>query len=262
MVKTLILTIILLLLIPCSIFADAYPVYENVSVDIDGNIYYENANLLIDGITYVQYEDYLNILSLEKKIDFDININTDYNCVIANDRYLYYGDCAVYIDNNLYLPIRILSKVFNSVIEWDGSQKKVSVTTETGTLENGEIYYNYDDVYWLSRIICAESDSESFEGKLAVGTVIMNRVAAEQFPDDIYSVIFDSEYGIQFTPAKTNRIYTVPDEECVIAAKICLDGYRTDPGILYFIDESIAVNKWVPENRMYLFTIGCHDFYS
>ena len=236
MVRSLILTVILLLLIPCSVFAETFPVYENVSVDIGGNSYYENESLLIDGITYVQYEDYLNVLSGEKKTDFDININSDYNCVIANDRYLYYGDSSVYIDGNLYLPIRVVSKIFSAEIKWDGSLKKVSVTAETDTIESGETYYDYDDVYWLSRIICAESDAESFEHKLAVGTVIMNRAASKEFPDDIYSVIFDSEYGIQLKPVKTNRIYTIPDEECVIAAKICLDGYRTDPGILYFPD--------------------------
>jgi Cell wall hydrolyses involved in spore germination len=263
MMRVFVLTFMLLLLMPCLIFADtpSYD-YDLVSVEVDGDIYYENESLLINGITYVQYEDYLSVLSAEKNIDFDINLNTDYNCVIANDRYLYYGDSAVYINDNLYLPIRFISKIFGADITWNGSLKRVSVTTGTDLLENGEIYYDYDDVYWLSRIICAESDAESLEGKLAVGTIIMNRVTSADFPNDIYNVIFDSENGVQFTPVRTKRIYTTPDDECVIAAKICLDGYRTDPNILYFIDESKAVNKWVPNNRNYLFTIGCHDFYS
>ena len=258
--KLLIITVILLLLMPVAVSAEIAA--DIVSVDVNGISYYENEQLLINGVTYVQYEDYLNVISSDKKIDFEISINTDYNCIIANDRYLYFGSNSQNIDGNLYLPIRTVSKIFDADINWNGSLNKVTVTTGTDYLENGETYYNYDDLYWLSRIIYAESGAEPFAGKLAVGTVIMNRVASNEFPNDIYGVIFDAENGVQFPPSQSNRIYTAPDEESVIAAKICLDGYRTDTAILYFLDESIAVNKWIVNNRDYSFTIGCHDFYS
>ena len=262
--KLLIITVILLLLMPVMVSAAIFAAElsaDNVSVDINGTVYYENEQLLINGVTYVQYDDYLNAASADKKIDFEVSINTDYNCIIANDRYIYYGENSLDIDGILYLPIRTVSKIIGADITWDGSANKVSVTSGD-YIESGDTFYDYDDLYWLSRIIYAESGAEPFEGKLAVGTVIMNRVASADFPNDIYGVIFDSEHGVQFPPAMNNRIYIAPDEECVTAAKICLDGYRTDTEILYFLDESLATNKWIVTNRDYSLTIGCHDFYS
>lgn len=259
--RILVFIIILLLLMPVSVFADTINT-NFVSVNIDENIYYENQPFLINGVTYVQFDDYINRMSENKKVEFEINLNTDRNYIVANDRYLYSGAEFKNIDNQTYVPIRLMTKIFNSDIKWDGSEKTVYVTSGTGLIDSGETFYNYDDLYWLSRIIFAESRGESFEGKLAVGTVVMNRVASDNFPNDIYSVIFDKEYGVQFTPTANKTIYNTPDEDCIIAAKICLDGYRTDNDILYFLEESIATNKWIVKNRSFSRTIGNHNFYS
>lgn len=42
--------------------------------------------------------------------------------------------------------------------------------------------YTSTDLYWLSRIINAEAEAESYTGKVAVGNVIMNRVKSGSFP--------------------------------------------------------------------------------
>lgn len=47
------------------------------------------------------------------------------------------------------------------------------------------------DLYWLSRIISAESRGESLKGQIAVGNVVLNRVEEDDFPDTIPAVIFD-----------------------------------------------------------------------
>ena len=73
-----------------------------------------------------------------------------------------------------------------------------SITTETQN-------YSEDDLYWLSRIIEAESKGEPMEGKIAVGNVIINRRESPDFPDSIYEVIFEKTSGkYQFTPVKNN----------------------------------------------------------
>ena len=100
------------------------------------------------------------------------------------------------------------------------------------------------------------------KGKLAVGSVVLNRVDSDTFPDNIYDVIFDTKYGVQFTPTANGRIYRDPTPESVIAAKMTLEGYRVSHDILYFIYEAIAENMWTVYNCDYMFTIGCHDFYA
>ena len=100
------------------------------------------------------------------------------------------------------------------------------------------------------------------EGQIAVGNVVLNRVRSEQFPNTIYEVIFDRAYGVQFTPTANGTIYCEPDEEAIIAAKLCLEGYTLSEGILYFLNPALSSNFWVPNNRDYVMTIAGHDFYS
>lgn len=128
--------------------------------------------------------------------------------------------------------------------------------------DNVEAESAKDDLYWLSRIINAEAEGEPFEGKLAVGSVIMNRVESNEFPDSIYDVIFDSEYGVQFTATVNGRIYDKPTEESVNAARMCLDGIRLDVEMLYFLNEGITESPWISQNCRFVMSIGNHSFYS
>lgn len=122
--------------------------------------------------------------------------------------------------------------------------------------------YSENDLYWLSRIISAESKGESMQGKLAVGTVIMNRVKSSEFPNTVKEVIFDAKHGVQFTPTQNKTIYDTPSSESVEAAKRVLLGYRTSTKILYFVNESISPNSWIKANRDYVMTVGNHAFYA
>ena len=100
-------------------------------------------------------------------------------------------------------------------------------------------------------------------GKIAVGNVVLNRVASDMYPDTIHGVIFDSKNGIQFTPAATGTVYNEPTEESVIAAKICLDDYKlTDNNIMFFYNPAISKGEWIVNNRDYAFTIGNHKFFA
>lgn len=122
--------------------------------------------------------------------------------------------------------------------------------------------YTAEDLYWLSRIISAESQGEPLEGKLAVGTVVMNRVASPEFPDTIYGVIFDSKWGIQFTPVANGAIYWEPTRESEEAARMVLEGARAAGNSLYFQDPTQTTDRWAANNRKYVTTIGSHWFYE
>ena len=121
--------------------------------------------------------------------------------------------------------------------------------------------YDYEDLYWLSRIISAEAKGEGFTGQIGVGTVVLNRVRSSQFPNTVKGVVFDKKYGTQFTPVANGTIYQTPTQSAVIAAKMCLDGYTLSNSVLYFLNPSIATSSWIQNNRKYAFRVGNHEFY-
>src|SRR5699024_8602041 len=105
-----------------------------------------------------------------------------------------------------------------------------------------------DDLYWLSRLINAEAGNQPLEGKIGVGNVVLNRVADPTCPDTIYDVIFDARYGVQFSVTETGAIYLEPNEESVIAAKICLEGYNVVEDSLFFLNPQISSKTWFEKN--------------
>lgn len=109
-------------------------------------------------------------------------------------------------------------------VEWDGTQSTIQITSGSGPILSGEQAYQADVVYWLSRIIYAESGNQPLDGKIAVGNVVLNRVASPRFPNSVYEVIFQRN---QFTPAANGSINRTPSAESVVAAKLCLDGANT-----------------------------------
>lgn len=142
-----------------------------------------------------------------------------------------------------------------------GADGSVSLTGVPHFPDADEVY-NDDDLYWLSRIISAESRGEPFEGQVAVGCVVLNRVRSTRYPDTVYEVVFDNRFGIQFSPAYSGSVYREPAAVSVIAAKLCLEGLSVSDSILFFFNSSIAAGTWITSNRTYTMTVGGHDFYS
>jgi len=93
------------------------------------------------------------------------------------------------------------------------------------------------------------SGAEPFLGKLAVGTVVMNRVDSDEFPSNTVDVIFDKENGVQFTPTANGAIEKDPDEDSIAAAKICLEDVRLSDDILYFLNEFTKRNQNIQARR-------------
>lgn len=120
---------------------------------------------------------------------------------------------------------------------------------------------NSDDFYWLSRIIHAEAANEPYEGKLAVGSVIVNRVKSSEFPSNIKDVIFDKKYGVQFTPTINGAIYNTPSDDSFKAAKEILEGKILNHDIMYFVNHNISTLNWFYTLK-FEFRIGDHWFYS
>lgn len=178
----------------------------------------------------------------------------------ANGRYLYVKDGVKVLDGKVALPVRVLAKVFNLTVAYDPSTKGVALTRQQGAgvyLEEGDSFYDGDTLYWLSRIIYSESGNQSMAGKIAVGNVVMNRVASPKFPDNIYDVLFQKN---QFSPAASGSIYREPNAASVIAAKLVLDGAVSVNGALFF--NRAGMNTYAARTRTYVTTIGAHAFFK
>ena len=109
--------------------------------------------------------------------------------------------------------------------------------------------------------ISAESRGEALLGQIAVGNVVLNRAASADFPNTIYSVIFDSRWGGQFEPVRNGTIYDAPAPSSIVAAKLCLEGANAVGDSLYFLAPALTSNHWAMNQRTYVTTIGCHWFY-
>lgn len=110
-----------------------------------------------------------------------------------------------------------------------------------------------NDLQRLAAIIYCEAGGEPYEGQLAVGTVVMNRVASSKYADTIEGVLTQP---YQFTPVGSGR-YAIalakePDPSCLKAAtEVLIDGVRTGPW-LYFRTVNNIVQGTI---------IGNHVFY-
>ena len=151
------------------------------------------------------------------------------------------------------VPIRPLAGLLGLEVSWNAATGEVALTTPED---------KNDELYWLSRIISAESQGECWEGKLAVGNVVLNRVASPDFPNTIYGVIFDERWGGQFEPVRNGTVYNDPTPESVRAAMACLEGVNVVGDSLYFLAPELTDNHWTMENRTWTATIGAHWFYE
>jgi len=177
--------------------------------------------------------------------------------ITANGRCLYaeYG-CKV-IDGVLMVQLSTLCKALDAVYEIDMEAKTIDIISGAGIITSGDEFYDQDDLYWLACIIWAESGNQCFEGKIAVGNVVINRAndPSYRFPDDIYSVIFQEG---QFEPVSNGTVYNTPTEECWAAAKLALEGVRPVGDSLYF---AAFFNCWAGNNRTFYRQIQGHYFW-
>ncbi len=176
--------------------------------------------------------------------------------ISVNERYFYVPDGIFLQDGNTMLPLRILCTALGATTNWLPMTGDISIDQTAPPVVHGDLYYNEDDLYWLSRIISAESKNQPLAGKIGVGTVIMNRVESTRYPDNIKDVIFQTN---QFTPAATGSVYNTPTEDSIIAAKLVLDGARETGDSIFF--NVVGLDSWAANTKTYVTTIADHSFY-
>ena len=117
---------------------------------------------------------------------------------------------------------------------------------------------NTSDVQLIARAINGEARGEPYEGQVAVGAVILNRVKSSKFPNTIAGVIYQSG---AFTAVSDGQI-NVPiasNSTVVKAAQDALNGWDPTGGAIYYFNPNTATNKWI-WSRPQIKKIGNHIF--
>ena len=108
------------------------------------------------------------------------------------------------------------------------------------------------EAYLLAAIIQCEAEGEPYEGKIAVGNVVMNRVKSTRFPNTITGVIYQPN---QFSPAASGRLaYRLEEgvnDECIRAATEVLNGKHIIDALFFKVDKGTTQGT----------IIGHHVFY-
>lgn len=250
--------------------------YENIPVSVQSGGTRISDCYLIKEITYAPLRSFADAVCPDAEVSFNAATRTAYvnanglwlivtegsHYIVANGRYLYADTPAVILDDGrMYVPIRSLARALGVGIEWNYTSRSILVTGSYAPILSGDKFYREDEVYWLSRIISAESRGEPLLGQIAVGNVVLNRQRSPDFPNTIWGVIFDRKWGVQFSPVQNGSVYAEPYYLSVVAAKICLEGATVSERVMYFLEPSKATSAWIPNNRTFAFKIGNHYFY-
>ena len=273
-----ILTLLLTILPTKSTLAETVSFDTPITMKVNG-VYIKTSNepYLYKGLTYVPIRFVSEALGAEeiswngaKRIcriyddGTEILLTIGKNTATVNGKSAKIQGSVMLTQDRTYVPIRFVAETFGAQVNWNKNTYTADIKKEGISVPShlkGSLPYGDDDIYWLSRIVNAESGAEPMYGKIAVANTVLNRVESKDFPNTIYGVIFDKKYGIQYQPAMNGTIYNTPSGDSIIAAKRALRGENIVAESMYFLNPRLATNFWIPQNRKFFATIGNHDFY-
>ena len=134
----------------------------------------------------------------------------------------------------------------------------MSLNSNNNVVEAASSSNSTSDVQLIARAINGEARGEPYEGQVAVGAVILNRVKDPNFPNTVAGVIYEPG---AFTAVSDGQI-NVPISEgstVVKAARDAMNGWDPSGGAIYYYNPNTATNKWI-WSRTTIKVIGKHKF--
>lgn len=186
------------------------------------------------------------------------------------------GLCYLLILSVLFLTIP-LSTVKASTIDGEMVMKGLGLTLILITLiqfsrqlrssslqEDVRVNLSSQEMDLLQRVIMAEAGREPYEGKIAVGAVIINRILSPQFPNTLREVIYAKD---QFEPTVDGSLFNEPNRDSIKASYVALYGEDPSKGALYFYNRRIVKERgdmhilsWFETYTSITVIIGDHTF--
>ncbi len=112
------------------------------------------------------------------------------------------------------------------------------------------------DVQLIARVISAEARGESYTGQVAVGAVILNRVAHPSFPDTVSGVVYQSG---AFSCVYDSNWYASVTDTAKRAAQDAVNGWDPTGGAIYYYNPAKTSSQWM-RSRPVTTVIGNHVF--
>lgn len=128
-----------------------------------------------------------------------------------------------------------------------------ATTTALGVTDNTQAN---TDLYLLAKLIYSESRGEVYEGQVAVGAVVLNRVQDAGFPNTIQGVIYQPW---AFTALNDGQFALEPNSTAYQAAQDAMNGWDPTYGCIYYYNPKTATSQWI-FSRQIIVTIGNHVF--
>ena len=140
----------------------------------------------------------------------------------------------------------ILIFFLNFILMKEGNETYAASSSSTSSLQ------------LMARAINGEARGEPYEGQVAVGAVILNRVKNSSFPNTIAGVIYEPG---AFTAVSDGQINVPIAENSTVykAAQDALNGWDPTGGAIYYFNPNTATNKWI-WSRPFIKQIGKHRF--
>lgn len=236
-----------------AVYADGRPIPEACPIQTEGVTYVSAAGAIAalrPNATAAWVDGRLTFTDT----DFTLTLRTGDPYLVCNGRYLYIPGLVRFDaqSQQLLVPVRVLARALGWSVDWDGSGVYLTVTG--APLESGDTFYNAQDVDLIARVIYHESNNQPFAGQIGVGNVILNRAARPGFGGPTVAGVLAAPN--QF-PGATSR---APDQEAVIAAKLCLDGANTVGDACWF--NGVGKSCWASQHKTLIAVIGNHAFYG
>ncbi|MFY4776391.1 cell wall hydrolase [Metabacillus sp. RGM 3146] len=163
--------------------------------------------------------------------DYDVSVNA---LKEANNR----TSDTIYAGENLQLP-------------GQGEEVKGASASNSSSAD-----LSADDKDLMARLVNAEAKGEPHEGKVAVASVILNRVASDKFPDTVRDVIYEKG---QFTPVSNGEINEPATKDAKNAVKEAAKDQSVSKGSLYFFNPDSASSSFL-DGKETTEKIGNHIF--
>ena len=154
--------------------------------------------------------------------------------------------------------IRAVQRYNGLTVDGIAGPQTLRVMGISSSSNSGSSSISQSDINLLARIISAEARGEPYEGQVAVGAVVLNRVEHPSFPDTFSGVIYQPG---AFTAIVDGQFQEKVTDSAYNAARDALNGWDPTGGAIYYYNPDKTSNKWI-RSRPVIKRIGNHLFAS
>jgi N-acetylmuramoyl-L-alanine amidase len=186
-------------------------------------------DISFDSVTYT-------VITKGEQGEFQFLLNT--NEVLINGVSMNMEKPSLIVNGVGMVPLRFVSEYFKFSLVWDAKYYSVNLINADYPIDESALggrFYSYEEFLTFTKLIMREAGSVSYETKHGVASVVLNQVRHPGLENTLHGVIFAVSRSPHFPPAhKANFQDTVPNKECIMAAKMTLRGENSAGTCIFF----------------------------